>query len=162
MIEVLEVPAAQTFALRAAVLRAGIPIERVHFGDENAPNSRHFGAFVDGEIVGAGYISPVPEPNDIGDDIGATTAATPPRSPDGWQLRGMSVRENQRGRGVGRAVLRACIAAARAENAPVLWCNARVRAVPLYEREGFVSVSEVFEIAGIGPHLRMRLSLARG
>ena len=151
MLEILEVPAAQTFPLRAAVLRSGIPIEQVDFGDANAPDSRHFGAFIGSAIVGAGYISPISEPND---DI-APTAATP----GGWQLRGMSVSENQRGRGIGRAVLLRCVAAAREENAPVLWCNARARAIQLYRREGFVGVGEIFEIAGIGPHLRMRLDL---
>lgn len=151
MIEVIELSAAQTFPLRAAVLRAGIPIEQVDFDDNNPPGSRHFGAFAEGERVGAGYISPNSEPDDI-DPEGAT--------PSGWQLRGMSVSENQRGRGTGRAVLLRCIAAAREENAPVLWCNARVRAIELYRREGFVGVGEVFEIAGIGPHWRMRLNLS--
>ena len=155
MLEILEVAADQTFPLRAAVLRAGIPIDQVNFHDNNPPGSRHFGAFMDGELVGAGYISPVSEPNDIAASIAAT-----PRSPGGWQLRGMSVGENQRGRGIGRAVLQRCIEAAREENAPVLWCNARVAAVSLYQREGFVGVGEIFEIAGIGPHLRMRLTLA--
>jgi len=159
MIEVIELSAEQTFSLRAAVLRAGIPLNEVDFGDENAPGSRHFAAFIVGELnrelVGAGYISPISEPDDgIGGD-----AATPPRCAGGWQLRGMSVDENQRGRGIGRAVLQRCIAAAREESAPVLWCNARVRAVPLYLRAGFVGVGEVFEIVGIGPHLRMRLPL---
>ena len=152
MIEIIELSAAETFALRAAVLRAGIPIEQVDFHDNAAPDARHFGAFIEGEIVGAGYISPNSEPDDMGD--GAATAG-------GWQLRGMSVSENQRGRGIGRAIVLRCIEAAREENAPVLWCNARVRAVPLYRREGFVDVNEVFEIAGIGPHLRMRLDLSK-
>ena len=151
MLEILEVSAAQTFALRAAVLRPHLPPDQVDFGDENAPDSRHFGAFLDGELVGAAYISPICEP----DDGAATTAATS----GGWQLRAMSVRADQRGRGIGGAVLRRCIAAARAENAPVLWCNARARAVPLYQRAGFVGAGEIFEIAGIGPHLRMRLKL---
>lgn len=152
VIEVIEIPAAQTFPLRAAVLRPNVPLEAVSFGDENAPGSRHFGAFIAGELVGVGYISPLCEPQ----NIDAPTAATP----GGWQLRGMSVAEDFRGRGIGRAVLRACIEAARAESAPVLWCNARTRAAELYRRAGFVGVGEVFEIAGIGPHLRMRLDLA--
>ncbi len=152
MIEIVELSAAQTFSLRAAVLRAGIPVEQVNFHDNNPPGSRHFGAFAEGELVGAGYISPNSEPNDI-DSEGAT--------PGGWQLRGMSVSENQRGRGIGRAIVLRCIEAAREENAPVLWCNARVRAVELYRREGFIGVGEVFEIQGIGPHLRMRLDLLK-
>ena len=144
MLEIIEVSAAQTFPLRAAVLRAGIPIETVDFGDDAAPQSRHFGALEAGELVGAGYISPISEPDG---------------APDAWQLRGMSVAEGFRGRGIGRDVLLRCIEAAYEEGAPVLWCNARVKAVELYRREGFVGVGEVFEITGIGPHLRMRLVL---
>ncbi len=150
MIEVIEISAIQTFPLRAAVLRAGIPLQAVSFGDEDAPTSRHFGAFVEGELVGAGYISPNSEPDDV--DAAGTVAG-------GWQLRGMSVADEFRGHGIGSAVLLRCIAAAREENAPVLWCNARVRAVSLYRRAGFAVVGEIFEIAGIGPHLRMRLPL---
>ena len=151
MIEIVELPAAQTFPLRASILRAGVPLNEASFGDEDVPGSRHFGAFASGELVGAGYISPIPEPG----DSGASDAATP----GAWQLRGMAVSEKWRGRGIGRAVVERCILAARAENAPVLWCNARVRAVPLYQRAGFVVTSEVFEIADIGPHLRMHLPL---
>ena len=158
MIEIIEVPAARTFALRAAVLRAGVPLEQVDFGDNNSPKSRHFAALSHADLdaqgcklVGAGYISPNSEPGDI-DAPGVT--------PGGWQLRGMSVSENQRGRGVGRALVERCVAAALQQNAPVLWCNARVRAVPLYQRAGFVSVGEVFQIEGIGPHSRMRLDLS--
>lgn len=150
MIETVELSAAQTFPLRAAVLRAGVPLEQVNFDDNNPPNARHFGAFIEGELIGAGYISPHAEPGDI--DAKGTVAG-------GWQLRGMSVNSDFRGRGIGRAVLLRCIQAAREENAPVLWCNARVRAVELYRREGFVSVGEIFEIVDIGPHLRMRLAL---
>ena len=150
MLEIIEIPAAQTFVLRAAVLRAGVALERVDFHDDEAPRSRHFGAWLDGELVGAGYISPASEPGDI--DPPGTVAG-------GWQLRGMSVKDGHRGRGIGRAVLLRCIAAARQENAPVLWCNARVKAIELYRREGFVGVGEIFEIVGIGPHLRMRLAL---
>ena len=38
------------------------------------------------------------------------------------------------------------------ENDSGIWCNARIRAVPMYQRRGFVIVSEIFEIEGIGPH----------
>ena len=150
MLEIFELSAAQTFPLRAAVLRAGIPIEQVDFGDADAPHSRHFGAVEEDELVGAGYISPISEPDDI----------EPDGAPDAWQLRGMSVAAGFRGRGIGRAVLLRCIEAAREQGAPVLWCNARIKAVELYRREGFVGVGEVFEIVGVGPHLRMRLKLS--
>ena len=42
------------------------------------------------------------------------------------------------------------------ENNTGIWCNARIRAVPMYERRGFVIVSDIFEIEGIGPHHDMQ------
>ena len=36
-----------------------------------------------------------------------------------------------------------------------IWCNARIRAVPMYKRCGFIEVSEIFEIEGIGLHYDM-------
>jgi GNAT superfamily N-acetyltransferase len=60
--------------------------------------------------------------------------------PDVWRVRGMATEPEARGRGAGSAVLRALI---------------------LYERCGFVVVSEQFEIETIGPHYRMELKLSR-
>jgi ribosomal protein S18 acetylase RimI-like enzyme len=37
-----------------------------------------------------------------------------------------------------------------------LWCNARVAAITLYERLGFVAEGERFEFPQVGPHQRMR------
>ena len=150
MLEIKAISAAQSHPLRAAVLRPGLPLARAQFPDDDTPGTRHFGAYLDGELVGTGFISPIREPADIEPGGGAR---------GGYQLRGMSVASSFRGRSIGAQVLRACIQAARATGAPVLWCNARVRAVELYRRQGFISVGERFEIAGIGPHLRMRLKL---
>jgi hypothetical protein len=36
-----------------------------------------------------------------------------------------------------------------------IWCNARIRAVPMYTRCEFEIVSDIFEIIGIGPHYDM-------
>ena len=62
-----------------------------------------------------------------------------------------------RGRGLGAAVLDALIAHAHAEGATLIWCNARPRAMPLYERAGFVPVGEPWDDPQLGPHQRMEL-----
>ena len=36
-----------------------------------------------------------------------------------------------------------------------IWCNARIKAVPMYARCGFEIVSDIFEIESIGPHYDM-------
>ena len=68
MIEIISLSAAQSFPLRAAVLRAGLAPQAVDFGDEQTPDARHFGALLDGELVGTGYIVPNAEPDDIDAD----------------------------------------------------------------------------------------------
>jgi predicted GNAT family N-acyltransferase len=36
-----------------------------------------------------------------------------------------------------------------------MWCNARIPAVPFYERLGWKTFGAAFEVAGIGPHVKM-------
>ena len=62
-----------------------------------------------------------------------------------------------RDRGLGSQVLAELIAHARAQGAELIWCNARVGALSLYERAGFVAEGEEFDEPGIGPHRRMVL-----
>ena len=64
----------------------------------------------------------------------------------------------RRGHGGARALLRH----ASAHGATSVWCNARVRAIPLYERAGLRVVSDVFEPPDIGPHVRMELPVFQG
>jgi GNAT superfamily N-acetyltransferase len=72
---------------------------------------------------------------------------------DAWQVRGMATRGDLVRRGIGRALLRHALAALRDAGGPeLLWCNARVAALGFWEREGWVIVSEVFDIPGVGPH----------
>lgn len=79
---------------------------------------------------------------------------------EGWRVRGMATEPAARGRGAGTAVLDALIEHARGQGATLVWCNARIAARTLYERAGFRTVSDEFEIEGIGPHYRMELDLS--
>ena len=56
-------------------------------------------------------------------------------------------------RGVGAALLIFAVDALRP--APLLWCNARIGAVPFYRRLGWRVVSDVFDVPTVGPHVRM-------
>lgn len=84
---------------------------------------------------------------------GATEAA------DTWRLRGMATLPDARDRGIGSAVLARLIEHARSRGAAEIWCNARIRAVPFYERAGLQAEGEVFDVPGIGPHRLMRRPL---
>src|SRR5207302_7418246 len=78
--------------------------------------------------------------------------------PDGHIGR-MAVLKNWRGRGAGRALLRALVDAARRRGDPEVALNSQVQALGFYRAEGFEPVGAVYEEAGI-PHQAMRLKLA--
>ncbi|RZK10679.1 MAG: GNAT family N-acetyltransferase [Flavobacterium sp.] len=43
--------------------------------------------------------------------------------------------------------------------ADYIWCNARTSAIDFYKKQGFETISEEFEISGVGPHYIMILNL---
>ena len=95
----------------------------------------------------------------LGDDGAALAVGTVILEAPGWRVRGMATAPAARGRGLGALVLAALIDHARAQGAELIWCAARPRAVPLYERAGFVPEGEQYDVPDLGPHRRMRLSL---
>ncbi len=67
----------------------------------------------------------------------------------------MATREDLRRLGIGGAVLEAAISHAAEHGGGLLWCNARVPAVTLYLRAGFVEDGEAWIDPVIGPHVVM-------
>ena len=127
---------AQTRPLRQAILRPHQALEEL--ASHERPGSVAFGAFDGEELVAVGLVGPEGGPGD-------------------WRVRGMATAPHARGRGAGAAVLGALVRHAAAEGATCVWCNARVRAISLYERAGLSVVSDVFEPPDIGPHVRMEM-----
>ena len=77
--------------------------------------------------------------------------------PDGHIGR-MAVLREARGRGVGSALLRSLMQAARARGDREVALSAQTHAIPFYERFGFVAEGGQYDDAGI-PHRRMRLAV---
>lgn len=133
----LPIRAAATRPLRRTVLRPHQDEDAVVYAGDDDPVALHIGAMRGDGLVGVSSIAPDP------------TAA------GAWRVRGMAVRPDARGRGIGAGMLACLIAHADAAGADLVWCNARVAAVRLYERAGFVAIGGVFDIPDIGPHVRM-------
>jgi len=72
--------------------------------------------------------------------------------PGAWRLRGMAVREDLRGHGIGRLVLQDCIAHIASQGGTYLWCNARPPVLDFYRKLGFEAVGEEFYKPVTGPH----------
>jgi GNAT superfamily N-acetyltransferase len=125
--------------LRHAVLRVGLPRDAAAFDGDELPTTHHVVAVdAGGAIVGC-----------------ATMLASEWERELAWQVRGMAVAPHLRGTGVGRALLAALEARARASGPRLMWCNARKPAAPFYERLGWTIASEEFDIPTAGPHVKM-------
>jgi len=140
--EIRPITAEQTLELRHPILRPGKPRETAVFPGDDAPKSRHFGAYLEGRLVGVATIHYVP-------------LLDRPDFDPAYQVRGMATVEEMRGKGAGAALLTACIDEAKREGGQWLWCNARVGAAGFYQRHGFAVQGGIFDIPGVGPHYRM-------
>ena len=136
------VPVEQILPLRHMVLRQGLPFESAKFDHDHTEGSVHFAAF---------------DSQNSADVIGCCTLVRQPyEGQPAWQLRGMAVDERARKLGVGRRLLDAAEAHISATPySTIWWCNARIVAVPFYERLGWQIVSPLFDIPTAGPHHRM-------
>lgn len=123
--------------LQLALLRPDGPLP----GDEPPPaRARYIAALAGSAVVGAASVHPTPYPG-------------PGELPDPtWQLRGMVVRSDVRGRGIGRRVLECAVRLAHDEGAAALWAAARIEALRFYGSAGWTVVGPEWIKPGIGPH----------
>jgi GNAT superfamily N-acetyltransferase len=139
-----------TYDLRHRVLRLHEAPEDLRLAADDDPRAGFFAAQTDdGTIVGTAAVFPESPPWDA-DATGA------------WRLRGMATEERWRSRGIGGDVLEAVVEHVQASGGRLLWCNARLAAVPFYERAGFVRVGEQWDEPFIGPHVAMQRTLGKG
>ena len=149
---VRRVPAAVVRPLRTRILRPGWTDREATYPEDETV-AVHVAAYRDGaetpDGVGTVYAEPAPDANR--DEIPEAAYA------DGasWRLRGMATSDAARGTGLGRLVLEECFRIVREADGRFLWCNARLVAVPFYERLGLQAVGPEFDIPTIGPHYVM-------
>ncbi len=69
-----------------------------------------------------------------------------------YRLRGMVTDEKYRSQGFGAQLLAFAQDQLRKKRCDLIWCNARITAMPFYESVGFRGLGELFELPGIGVH----------
>lgn len=126
------------YDLRLRILRPNRPPEAAHFPGDDVPTTVHLGAFTPQNRC-----------------VGITTLV----ENHGLQLRGMAVDTDVQKQGVGAVILAEAHRVARERGFAELWCNARVYAMPFYERAGWLAEGEEFEVPDVGPHYIMRKQL---
>lgn len=144
--EISPISADETLGLRGAILRPKTPREQLSYPGDADDSTLHVGAFAEGEMCGISSIFVEAPPWD--DSLERS-----------WRLRGVATTEEFRRRGVGRWMIATCMQHAFENTGQLVWCNARIIAVPFYDRLGFEIHGDRFEIPEIGPHYVMWLNL---
>ncbi len=140
MIAVKPILSEDTVDIRQKVLRAGLSPDTCRWSEDDALTTFHLGGFLNDRLVGVSTFQKEPFPGDGDAD---------------YRLRGMAVLSELRGQGVGSLMLLAGEDRLRGRGYAAIWCQARVAAVPFYQKNGWVSLGDVFDVPGVGPHFLM-------
>lgn len=130
-----------TYPLRLLVLRPGGVLEDCHWANDRLVGSFHLAAQIGEHRISIGSFYPEKHPLLLG-----------------WKqyrLRGMATHPEFQRQGAGARLLEFAVEHLMAQNADRLWCNARIVAVPFYQRMGFAKEGPEFDIPGIGGHYLM-------
>ncbi len=129
-VRVVELTAAETHPLRAAVLRNDTPDRRVTLEGDDEPTTLHLGVRDGDRLVAVSTW--LRRPYDGQPEVPAV------------QLRGMATDADRQGTGVGSVLLRHGVERAFADGAALVWARARDTALDFYRRHGFEVVGEGF------------------
>lgn len=138
---VKQIEAKDTYPIRNIMLRPGLPEETCHFTGDDDEHTFHLGGFIENQLasVASFYFN-------NNDKI---------QNNYQYQLRGMATLDQYQGQGLSSALLRTAFPIIKNNHVDLLWCNARKEAVGFYYKVGFESISDEFEIEGVGPHYLM-------
>lgn len=140
-VQIKEILAEQTYALRHPLLRQGQPYESCRLDQDNHPQTLHLGAYVSHRLVGI-------------------LSAMPNRCPEfinqnAIQLRGIAVDpEFQRNKIASQLIQSILLRIQANKSVHCVWLNSRVKANALYLSNGFEVLGTPFEIIPIGMHQR--------
>lgn len=141
-LNIRRIPASQTYLVRQPVLRPGRPLSECIFEGDLSPETFHLGYFKDENLLGVASFMKKQNPMFL--------------QPFQYQLRGMAVLTDLKGKGIGAALLNAGEAEIQKLNASVLlWFNARNYAVGFYKKFGYQTKGTEFDVPGVCPHIVM-------
>ncbi|UKJ05779.1 GNAT family N-acetyltransferase [Solitalea lacus] len=138
------ISAEDTFCLRQRVLKPGVAINSCYFPKDNEPETFHLAVVENDEIISIGSFNRSNLPY-----FGSTAQ---------YHLKGMATSLEHRGKNAGSVLVRFAIDYLKQKDIHLLWCNARVSAVGFYQKLGFTSIGDAFEVEGIGMHQTMYIN----
>jgi len=127
--------------LRHKMLRQGKNYSTTSYKRDNEKNTFHLGVTVEDKIVSCATFYP--------------QETNKNRYKNAYRLRGMATDSSYLRKGYGRQIMHEAFQILKSKECDLLWCNARLKAVPFYQSVGFQEVGELFDISDIGPHYYM-------
>ena len=137
-----KISAEETYPVRQQVLRPLRPAREIFFEGDLEPKTFHIGFFDANEIVGvATYVD---RKNPFFE------------APLQYQLRGMAVLPDYRGKNIGEALLLHGEKLLKNKNSEILlWFNAREVAIDFYKKYGYQAIGDPFMIPNVCMHIVM-------
>lgn len=139
--EIKELSSEAIYPIRHEVLRKGKPFETSFFDGDNLETTKHFGLFIENNLIGALSLFKNENKNFV--------------LKNQFQLRGMAILESHQSKGFGKLLIRKAEEFAKNLNTDLIWFNAREHAVFFYKKSGYEVFGKPFDIENIGLHYVM-------
>jgi len=137
-VEIREIRSQDTLEIRLEVLRPNGSLEDCMFPGDDDITTKHFGSFIDNNLVGIVSFYKVGHSGFQG---------------VGFQIRAMATISKARGKSVGVNLLNKAEECAVKSDADYVWANARTSAKEFYRKSGYHIDENEFNIKGIRPHV---------
>ena len=141
-IHISEIHASAVYGIRQKVLRPGKPVSECMFKGDTSAKSIHLGLYMAENFIGVASF--IKNRNPIFKAI------------EQYQLRGMAILPEFEGQGFGTSLLTE--GEEKLKNLmkqPFLWFNARESAIGFYEKFGYKTIGEKFDVPGVCEHIVM-------
>lgn len=135
------ISAAETYAVRHPILRAGKPLESCVFEGDDLSTTMHLGLFFNKKLIGVCTF--LQKNNALISEVNQ------------YQLRGMAILKDFQGLGFGNSILKHGELMLKKKHIKIVWCNARQVALNFYKKNHYKIIGQPFTIKGIGEHVIM-------
>ncbi|HIP37720.1 MAG TPA: GNAT family N-acetyltransferase [Crocinitomix sp.] len=78
-----------------------------------------------------------------------------------YRLRAMATAETVRGEGIGKQIIEFALQKLKQMKVEILWCDARLKATGFYQKIGFKTLGDIYEVPNVGPHKLMYIEIIK-
>ena len=145
-IEVRIIPSELTYLIRNKVLWPHKKLQNCKLLVDNKPHTYHIGSFLGKELISIGtFIREKHKDFDL--------------KKNHYRLRAMATLQDFQGLSSGKSLLLYAINLLKEKKTNLIWCDARVNAIPFYQKIGFKTQGNFYKIPQIGLHKLMYIYL---